>query len=174
MQDELLQLRLNGRATDAQFAQNPLPIARAMGRALGVFHTAAPAGVVEARTDLEASHALAMVESGAPFPAPFTRVKKDTMVALLKNRPEGLTPVPTHGSPIVAAAVLTDSVVTFEDAGTVGFDPAERDLAIAIRSVAETFTSEVAATLLEGYLERGGQLPHGPTLDWYGVIAAFR
>ncbi len=174
MQDELLQLRLNGRATDAQFAQNPLPIARAIGRALGVFHTSATPPFVESRTDSEASHALDVVESGAPFPAPFSRVRRETLIGLLQNRPEGLPLVPTHGSPIVAAAVLTDSVVIFDDAGTVGLDPAERDLAIAIRSVAETFTSEVSATLLEGYLERGGQLPHGPTLDWYGVVAAFR
>ncbi len=174
MQDDLLQLRLNGRATDAQFAQNPLPVARAMGRALGTFHGSTPVSTLTSRTDSEALHALGIVESGALFPAPFSRVKRETLAGLLKNRPEGLRLVPTHGSPVVAAAVLTDSVVIFDDAGTVGLDPAERDLAIAIRSVAETFTSEVAATLLDGYLECGGELPHGPTLDWYGVVAAFR
>lgn len=174
LRDDLLKLRLNGRATDSQFAQNPLPVARAMGRALGVFHQSSPAPTLTSRTDGEATSALSIVESSEVFPAPFSRVKRETLAALLKNRPQGLTLVPTHGSPVVSAAVLSDSVVTFDDAGTTGLDPAERDLAIAIRSVAEAFTSEVAATLLDGYVEVGGELPHGPTLDWYGVVAAFR
>lgn len=172
--DDLRKLRLNGRATDSQFAQNPLPVARAMGRALGLFHQATAASTLTSRTDEEATTALAVVESTEVYPAPFSRVRRETLAALLKNRPEGLRLVPTHGSPVVSAAVLTDSVVVFDDAGTTGLDPAERDLAIAIRSVAETFTSEVAATLLDGYVEVGGELPHGPTLDWYGVLAAFR
>ncbi len=174
MPDDLRKLRLNGRATDSQFAQNPLPVARAMGRALGLFHQATAASTLTSRTDEEATTALAVVESTEVYPAPFSRVRRETLAALLKNRPEGLRLVPTHGSPVVSAAVLTDSVVVFDDAGTTGLDPAERDLAIAIRSVAETFTSEVAATLLDGYVEVGGELPHGPTLDWYGVLAAFR
>ena len=115
-----------------------------------------------------------MVDRGELPPAPFDRVRPETLRAMLANRPDLSTPVFTHGSPIVSAAVLVDSVVTFEPAGTDGLDPAERDLAIAIRSIAETFTSEVAATFIEGYEEAGGTLPHGPTLDWYGVIAAFR
>jgi len=172
--DELVRLRLNGRATDAKFAQNPLPIARAMGRALGELHGSEPDAFLGSRTNAEASAALAIVESGAAFPEPFSRVKAETLTELLKNQPQRSRLVPTHGAPVVRGAVLTNSVVVFDDAGTQGLDPAERDLAIAIRSVAETFTSEVAATLLDGYLERGGELPHGPTLDWYGVVAAFR
>lgn len=172
--DPLVQLRLNGRATESQFAQNPLPVARAMGRALGLLHTSpVPAGL-SPRTDSEAEAALALVEQGGDFPEPFSRVRPETLTALLRNRPVDVAQVHTHGSPIVGSAVLTDSIVTFDDHGTAGYDPAERDLAIAFRSVAETFTSEVAATLLEGYVEAGGSLPHGPTLDWYGVVAAFR
>lgn len=145
-----------------------------MGRALGVLHTSpVPHGLV-AQTDIEAEAALEIVERGGPFPEPFSRVRRETLAALLRNRPTGVARVCTHGAPIVGAAVLTDSVVNFDDHGADGHDPAERDLAIAIRSVAETFTSEVAATLIDGYLESGGSLPHGPTLDWYGVVAAFR
>lgn len=169
-----MQLRLNGRATDSQFAQNPLPVARAMGRALGVLHTSSiPAGL-SSRTDEEAEHALDVVRAGGDFPAPFARVRQETLEGILMNRPDSSAVVYTHGTPIVAAAMLTDSVATFDDAGSAGADPAERDLAIAIRSIAERFTSEVAATFLEGYVEADGQLPHGPTLDWYGVVAAFR
>ena len=172
--DELEGLRLNGRATDAQFAQNPLPVARAMGRALAVLHLSIPSADLPARTPTEADAALASVARGELPPAPFDRVRPETLNTMLANRPDATNAVLTHGSPVVSAAVLTNSVVTFEPAGTEGFDPAERDLAIAIRSIAETFTSEVAATFIEGYEEAGGSLPHGPTLDWYGVVAAFR
>lgn len=126
------------------------------------------------RTDEEAEAALDQIRQGSSFPEPFSRVQRETLEGILTNRPASLSRVHTHGAPIVAAAVLHDSVVTFDDVGAAGADPAERDLAIAIRSIAETFTSEVAATFLEGYLEAGGELPHGPTLDWYGVVAAFR
>ena len=71
-------------------------------------------------------------------------------------------------------AVVVDSVVLFEPVGTEGLDPAERDLAIVIRSISETFTSEVSNAFIDGYLEAGGELPHAPTLDWYALIAAFR
>lgn len=172
--DQLAQLKLNGRATESQFAQNPLPIARAMGRALGVLHTSPVPPGLAPRTDIEAEAALAIVEQGGDFPEPFARLRPETLTALLRNRPADIAQVHTHGAPIVGSAVLTDSIVVFDDHGTAGCDPAERDLAIAFRSVAESFTSEVAATLLEGYLEVGGSLPHGPTLDWYGVVAAFR
>lgn len=172
--DELERLRLNGRATDAQFAQNPLPVARAMGRALAALHCSEPPADLAPRTNIEANAALEMVARGELPPAPFDRVRAETLQAMLANRPDTQNAVVTHGSPIVASAVLVDSIVTFESAGTEGFDPAERDLAIVIRSIAETFTSEVAATFVEGYEEAGGTLPHGPTLDWYGVVAAFR
>lgn len=174
MPDELRRLRLNGRADEAQFAQNPLPIARAMGRALGALHTSSPPAGLGSATDGEATQALEAVRAGGAFPEPYARVRAETLEAILLNRPEGRPLVPTHGAPIVSYAVLTDSIVTFDDTNTSGLDPAERDLAIVIRSIAETFTSEVASTFLDGYLESGGELPHGPTLDWYSVVAAFR
>lgn len=174
MPDELERLNLNGRATDAQFAQNPLPIARAMGRALAQLHTGPTPADATGRTEAEVHAALEQLRAGHLPPAPFDRVRVETIEAMLANRPDMTTAVLTHGAPIVSAAVLSNSIVHFESAGTEGFDPPERDLSIAIRSIAETFTSEVAATFLDGYVELGGTLPHGPTLDWYGVIAAFR
>jgi len=172
--DELERLRLNGRATDAQFAQNPLPVARAMGRALAALHQMpAPDGIVS-RTDQEAAAALAALDTEQTPPAPFSRVSSEALRAHLETRPATGEPVTTHGAPVVARAVLVDSIVTFESADTEGFDPPERDLAIAIRSIAETFTSEVTATFLEGYEEAGGALPKGPALDWYALVAAFR
>ncbi len=145
-----------------------------MGRALATLHLTEPPVGLTGRTNDEALAAVAMVERGELPPAPFDRVRPETLRSMLANRPDLSTAVLTHGAPIVSAAVLVDSVVTFEPAGTAGLDPAERDLSIAIRSIAETFTSEVAATFLDGYVEAGGALPHGPTLDWYGVVAAFR
>lgn len=174
MSSEML---LNGRATDSQFAQNPLPIARAMGNALGQLHSSKPPVGLVSRTAEEVDNALGALErldEGESPPAPFGRVRIETLRAMLETIPDGRPLVPTHGAPIVSAAVLTDSVVTFDSLDAEGLDPAERDLAIVIRSISETFTSEVSATFLEGYLEGGGALPHGPTLDWYGLVAAFR
>ncbi len=172
--DELEALRLNGRATDSQFAQNPLPVARAMGRALAALHRSPVPQGLASRTNHEVAAALAALDSGAPQPPPFTRVSVEAIRSTLAKAPERSNVVLTHGAPIVANVVLTDSIATFESSGDEGLDLPERDLAIVIRSIAETFTSEVAATFLEGYVEGGGQLPHGPTLDWYGVVAAFR
>lgn len=149
-----------------------------MGRALAELHRSpAPEGLAS-RTGDEVQAALEALDSGATPPPPFTRVSVEAIRSTLSETPEranaAANMVVTHGAPIVANAVLTDSVATFESSGDAGLDPPERDLAIVIRSIAETFTSEVAATFLEGYVEGGGQLPHGPTLDWYGVVAAFR
>lgn len=165
---------MNGRATDAQFAQNPLPIARAMGEALGRFHGAPIPDGLGDRTGAEVDLALRTIRSGALPPEPFSRIRHETLIDVLSERPTTGQPVVTHGAPIVGSVVLVDGVATFEGDQTLGLDPAERDLAIAIRSIAETFTSEVAATFLEGYVDVGGALPHGPALDWYGVVAAFR
>lgn len=168
---------LNGRANESQFAQNPLPVAHAMGVALGVLHSSPPPADLTGRTEAEARSALEALTSYGPNdvpPAPFERVRVSILRDTLSNPPVDRPVVPTHGAPIVSAAVLTDSVVEFDPAGTEGLDPAERDLAIVIRSISEEFTGEVAATFLEGYLEGGGQLPHGPTLDWFGLVAAFR
>lgn len=174
MPDELERLGLNGRATDSQFAQNPLPVAQAMGRALAALHQQPRPDGLEARSPAEVANVRAVVTEGGPFPSPFTRVSAKAILETVDAPPAGLPPVVTHGSPIVESVVLVDSVATFESAGTEGFDPPERDLAIVIRSLAETFAPEVARTFIEGYEEAGGQLPAAPLLDWYGLIAAFR
>ena len=168
---------LNGRADDAQFAQNPLPVVHAMGLALGALHVSAPVADLSPLTPAEVDAALAALDALGPEetpPHPFGRVRVTTLEETLRAAPKDRPLVPTHGAPIVSAAVLVDSVVTYEPAGCEGLDPAERDLAIVIRSLSETFTSEVSRTFLDGYLEAGGELPHGPTLDWYAVVAAFR
>lgn len=174
MQDELERLRLNGRATDSQFAQNPLPVARAMGRALASIHTTTSSDELSPQTPAEIENVRSAVSAGQRHPHPYTRVSGEAVLALLDMAPNASPPVATHGAPLVESAVLVDSVVTFESAGTEGFDPPERDLAIVIRSIAETFTSEVARTFLEGYEEAGGQPPRPQALDWYGLLAAFR
>lgn len=145
-----------------------------MGRALAALHATERPADLEPRTPAELEGARVALESDRPLPAPFTRVSRDALRTMLEIVPEGSAPVLTHGSPIVDLAVLEDSVVTFEPRETEGWDPPERDLAIVMRSIAETFTSEVARTFLDGYEEAGGRLPHGPTLDWYGLLAAFR
>ncbi len=168
---------LNGRATESQFAQNPLPVAHAMGVTLGALHTCEPAAGLVSRTTNEVQAALKALDGlgdGESPPQPFARVRVSVLKEALNNPPKDRPLVMTHGAPVVNAAVLVDSIATFDDAGASGLDPAERDLAIVLRSITETFTSEVSATFIEGYLEGGGQLPHGPTLDWYGLVAAFR
>ena len=172
--DELERLRLNGRASDAQFAQNPLPVAQAMGRSLARLHASARPGGLASRTTVEVEAARQALDHGNPLPTPFTRVRRSVLLDMLETPPEMSAPVLTHGTPIVSMAVLTDSIATFEPCGTEGWDPPERDLSIVMRSIAETFTSEVARTFLDGYEETGGALPHGPTLDWYALVAAFR
>lgn len=168
--------RVNGRASDSQFAQNPLPIAHAMGLSLAAFHLGDTEGL-EPQTAQEVDHGLAALaelgDSGIP-PTPYARVRVTVLTEMLESPPLERPLVRTHGAPVVDSAVVVDSVVTFESAGTEGLDPAERDLAIVFRSISETFTSEVCTAFLDGYLEGGGELPHGPTLDWYAVVAAFR
>ena len=160
--------RVNGRASDSQFAQNPLPIAHAMGLSLAALHCSGDTSDLEPRTPTEVEGGLAVLDglgdSGRP-PAPYARVRPSVLREMLETAPTVHTRVRTHGAPIVDAAVVVDSVVTFESAGTEGLDPPERDLAILFRSVAETFTSEVCTAVLDGYLEGGGELPDGPTLD---------
>jgi len=172
--DELERLALNGRATDSQFAQNPIPIARAMGQALALLHSQEVPADLRSRTEQEIGNVRDALASGEPLPAVFSRVRPESIEAMIDAPPKAPRRVVTHGSPVVSAAVLVDSVVTFEPAGTVGFDPPERDLAIVVRSIAETFTSEVARPFLEGYEANGGQLPRADVLDWYSVLAAFR
>ena len=174
MPDELERLGLNGRATDSQFAQNPLPVAQAMGRAMALFHQRPRPDDLEPRTAVEVEGVRNAVGDGGSFPSPFTRVSGDAILAALDAPPVAGDSVVTHGSPIVEAVVLVDSVATFEPAGTDGFDPPERDLAIVIRSLAETFAPEVARTFIDGYEEAGGDLPKALAIDWYGLLAAFR
>ena len=145
-----------------------------MGIALARFHQSPVPDGLDGRTDEEVANALSVVEAGGTPPSPFTRVSLSAITEHLSTRPEGSALVHTHGAPIVANAVLVDSVVTFESAGCEGLDAPERDLAIVIRSIAETFTSEVTSAFLDGYVETGGALPKSLALDWYGVVAAYR
>ena len=175
MRDELARLRLNGRATDSQFAQNPLPVVRAMGLALAEFHREPVRGHEGQRTAAEVALALDHLRSGGLGPDPFARIRPATLIAELENGPPiGRPLVRTHGAPVVGAVVLTDSVATWDGPDAIGHDPAERDLAIVLRSIAETFASEATAAFLDAYEYAGGSEPHGPTLDWYGLVAAFR
>ncbi len=167
---------VNGRASDSQFAQNPLPIANAMGLSLGRLHREPVTGLVS-KTQAEVDSAIAVLDdlgAGERPPAPFGQVRPHILRTMLETPPVDRPLVRTHGSPIVAAAVVIDSVVIFESAETEGLDPPERDLAIVFRSIAETFTAEVCTAFLDGYLEEGGALPHALTLDWYALVAAFR
>jgi len=171
---ELVRLRLTGTATDSQFAQNPIPVIQSMGHAMADLHASDGSELVPA-TPTEVSAALAALDSDAPVPAPFTRVSHATLRSMLENVPESMgEPVRTHGSPIASLARLQNSETTFDDVGTWGWDPPERDLAIVLRSLAETFAAEATLAFLDAYVESGGRLPDGPTLDWYGLIAAFR
>lgn len=145
-----------------------------MGLALAAFHNQDVPNGLGSRTEAEVAGVRAVFDTGATLPHPFDRSSKESIGPWLDAVPDAGRPVLTHGSPIVDAAVLVDSVVTFESAGTEGFDPPERDLAIIIRSIAETFTSEVARTFLDAYEEGGGQLPKVQALDWYGLLAACR
>ncbi len=171
---ELAQLKLTGRATDSQFAQNPLPLARALGIGLAGFHSSTVPEGLEPRTPAETDNALRWLDSEDPLPAPFTRVSHAAVRSQLSTPPTVSAPVVTHGAPIVANVTLDNSVAHFDESDVLGFDPPERDLSIAIRSISETFTGEVAITFLDAYVEAGGGQPLGLALDWYGVLAAFR
>ena len=82
--------------------------------------------------------------------------------------------MPTHGAPVVASIELRGGEAFFDEAGSGGLDPAERDLAIALRSIAETFAPEATVSFLDAYEAAGGVTPQAATLDWYAVVAAFR
>lgn len=171
---EVVRLGLNGRATDSQFAQNPLPVLTSMGVALAQHHQRSIAGL-KSKTTTEVEAALRSIESGIPLPYPFDRARPETIVRTLEAGPPAARPsVCCHGSPVVSCAILTDSVTSFEGSDGAGADPAERDLAIVLRSIAETFAPEASRTFLDAYELGGGALPDGPTLDWYGLVAAFR
>lgn len=174
MPDERERLGLNGRATDSQFAQNPLPVVEAMGRALALLHQQPLPDGLEPRTPAEVANVREVVASGGTFPSPFARVSGEAIVAMLDAPPMATSSVVTHGAPIVESVVLVDSVATFESAKTEGFDPPERDLSIVVRSLAETFAPESARTFIESYEQAGGVLPSAQTLDWYALLAAFR
>ncbi len=171
---ELVRLRLTGTATDSQFAQNPIPVIQSMGHGMAELH-ASDAPELSPATPTEVAAALAALDSGTPAPAPFGRVSHETLRSMLENVPDSMgAPVRTHGSPIASLARLENSHTTFDDVGTWGWDPPERDLAIVFRSLAETFAAEATLAFLDAYVDSGGRLPDGPTLDWYGLIAAFR
>lgn len=173
-QDELDRLRLHGRATESQFAQNPLPVIEAIGISLARFHKQ-PTVDLQPRTAREVAIALAVVERGE-VPHPYEWASVDTVAEMLENGPPATTssPVCTHGAPVVGNVVLVDSVAMFEGDEFVGADPAERDLSIVIRSIAETFAPEATAAFLDAYEEAGGTAPSSAGLDWYALLAAFR
>ena len=173
---DLERLALTGRATDAQFAQNPLPVAEAMGIGLAVVHQQPAQGDLASATTAEVQAGIDALNRLGPNdvpPAPFTRVRPEVLLETLQVVPPASAPVPTHGAPIVGHAVLDKSQVRFDNA-VPGLDPPERDLAIAMRSISETFTSEVSLTFLDAYIEAGGSEPSVIALDWYGLVAAFR
>ncbi len=145
-----------------------------MGESLAALHLVR-AEAMPARTPDEVAAAVAAIDAGAELPAPFDRVSRETVRSHLLTMPEVDRPsVPTHGTPVVSAAVLVDGVVEWDRSDSPGFDPAERDLAIAVRSVAEAFSAEASRTFIDGYVGAGGQLPSMVLIDWYGLVAAFR
>lgn len=166
---------LTGRATDAAFAQNPVPVLEAMGRALAALHRRPVPPDLRPATPAEVEGALAKLAGEEPRPHPYTRVEPPTISRALRDRPApNAEPVFTHGSPVVATVALNDGAATFDDRGTAGLDPAERDLAIALRSIAETFAGEAAVAFLDAYESSGGSAPDVALLDWYALVAAFR
>jgi len=143
-----------------------------MGYALADFHSGSIEGLAST-TATEVDAALVQAAS-EPMPHPFTWASADTVRAMLRAGAPGEIPfVRTHGAPTVSHTVLDDSVASF-DAPVEGADPAERDLAIALRSIAETFSPEATRTFLDAYEEGGGRLPVPAVLDWYALLAAFR
>lgn len=173
-QDELDRLCLNGRATESQFAQNPLPIIEAIGIGLARFHTQPTIGV-RSRTPDEVADALGIIATGE-VPRPYEWASVNTVVEMFETGPPPTAgaSVCTHGAPIVDSVVLVDSVAVFEGDEHVGVDPPERDLSIVIRSIAETFAPEATGAFLDAYEEAGGTAPNPVALDWYALLAAFR
>jgi hypothetical protein len=147
-------------------------VVEAMGYALAEFHSG-PVKELAAQTPTEVAAALEQAAS-EPMPHPYTWASGDTVRPMLRaGAPGDLPVVRTHGAPTVGNAVLEDSVASFDEP-TEGADPAERDLAIALRSIAETFSPEATRTFLDAYEEGGGRLPVPAVLDWYALLAAFR
>ncbi len=175
MPGDARRLRLHGRADEAQFAQNPLPVVEAMGEALAAWHGGQTSSLTP-RTPMEIRNALALLdEESAVIPSPYERVSRPTLrTALSSGPPANSAAVCTHGAPIVAAAFLDRGVLRWDTPSEPGLDPAERDLAIALRSIAETFSPEATRTFIDAYTTYGGQLPDAATLDWYALLAAFR
>ena len=172
--EHVARMRLSGRADDSQFAQNPEPVVISMAFSLAALHRDSDTEL-ERRTDAELAHALAHVDGPEPLPAPFDQVSRHVVRAQLELTAwQGRSVVTTHGAPIVSACTLVDSVAAFDDLGTNGSDPAERDLAIALRSVAATFGAEASRPFLEAYEEAGGSEYELAVLDWYALLAAFR
>lgn len=162
------------RVSDPRYAQNAAPVLAAMGKALAELHLCEPPPDLAIRTDGEVADALHALDRGEPSPRPYERSRADTIRAALNNRPDPGRAVLTHGAPVVANARVDGDVVVFDEADCVGLDPPERDLAIALRSIAETFASEATLPFVEAYLAAGGAPPDSARLDWYALVAAFR
>lgn len=166
---------LSGRATDARFAQNPIPVLEAMGEALARHHLLPVPRALRPATAEDVAGALAVIDSGGPQPRPYETVDPDTIRRALRHPPDvAVEPVVTHGAPVVAVVTLQGGRASFDDTGTTGLDPAERDLAIALRSIAETFAPEATVAFLDAYEGAGGSAPDAARLDWYALVAAFR
>lgn len=167
-------------ATDPIFAQDPVPVVRGIAQALAALHcgdaeSSGPPEVIT-QTPVEVEAALTKLRSGAELPHPYERNTPDTLAARLEELVALDTPpVLTHGTPVVAAAMVdAEGAVELVERGSWGWDPPERDLAIAFRSVAESFAPEAAGALLEAYVDAGGQDPDGHVLDGYALLAAWR
>lgn len=177
---------VNTRLDDSSLAQDPLPAIEAFGEALAHFHQ--QARVVEGRTavdTVEAELTLSRLSNGISpdtLPTPYNRIPVEVLANRLAARPEPgqRRPVVTHGAPIVGMVTVTQRPdgqgwqAHLEPSDTEGADPAERDIAIAARSIAETFASEAVASFMIGYERAGGQLPNPELVDWYALVAALR
>lgn len=173
------------RLDDPGLAQDPLPAIEAFGEALAYFHQ--QPGVVSSRTDedvAEARMTLRGLERGISpdtLPVPYNRIPGSLLGDRLEARPP-LAHVPvfaTHGSPTVSAVTVRQAdgkswTAHLSPSDVVGLDPAERDLSIAVRSVAETFAAEAVASFMIGFERVSERLPASALLDWYALVAALR
>lgn len=173
------------RLDDPSLAQDPLPAIEAFGVLLAEFHNGStnkeprtPIDLIEARETLSELHP----DGPHPhLPTPYNRIAAQALAERLDNQPKSNVGIgPTHGAAIVGFVTVTKQgsdgpwQASLLPSDSEGRDPAERDLAIAARSVAETFAPEAVATLLAGYEQAGGRLPDAALLDWYAMVAALR
>ena len=173
------------RLDDASLAQDPLPAIEAFGVVLAELHSGATNEAPRTPVDLvEARQTVGELQPDGPhphLPTPYNRLPVQALAERLDKQPSSNAPVgPSHGAPVVGLVTVTKTdsdglwQASLVQSGCEGRDPAERDLAIAARSVAETFAPEAVASLLAGYERAGGRLPDAALLDWYAMVAALR